>query len=43
VPSNIDPLLEEFLDAAATMTTLAAIIALLYWLLTGYSPWPGLV
>jgi len=40
---RIDPLLEEVLAASAAMTTLAVVVAVLYWLITGLSPWPGLV
>ena len=40
---RIDPLLEEVLAASAAMTVLAVVVALLYWVITGLSPWPGLV
>ena len=40
---RIDPLLEEVLAATVAMTTLAVVVAVLYWLITGLSPWPGLV
>lgn len=40
---RIDPLLEEVLAATAAMTALAVVVAVLYWLITGLSPWPGLV
>ena len=40
---RIDPLLEEVLAATLAMTVLAVVVALLYWLITGLSPWPGLV
>ena len=41
--AGVDPLLEEVIVASLAMTSLAAFIALLYWLLTGISPWPFLV
>ena len=40
---RIDPLLEETLAASAAMTALAVVVAVLYWFITGLSPWPGLV
>ncbi len=40
---RIDPLLEEVLAATLAMTVLAVVVAVLYWLITGLSPWPGLV
>ena len=40
---RIDPLLEEALAASAAMTVLAVVVAVLYWVITGLSPWPGLV
>jgi uncharacterized membrane protein YdjX (TVP38/TMEM64 family) len=40
---RIDPLLEEVLAATVAMTVLAVIVAVLYWAVTGLSPWPGLV
>ncbi len=40
---RIDPLLEEVLAATAAMTVLAVVVAVLYWVITGLSPWPGLV
>ena len=40
---RIDPLLEEVLAASAAMTVLAVVVAVLYWVITGLSPWPGLV
>jgi hypothetical protein len=39
----LDPLLEEFLVAAASCTALGVAVAAVYWLITGSSPWPGLV
>lgn len=41
--SHIDPLLEEALAASLALTAFGVIVAVLYWLLTGLSPWPGLV
>ena len=41
--TKLDPLIEETLIATAAMTVLAATIALLYWALTGLSPWPYLI
>ncbi len=40
---RIDPLLQEVLAATAAMTALAVVVAGLYWIITGLSPWPGLV
>ena len=37
------PLLVEFLIASLAMTGLGVVVAVLYWALTGLSPWPGLV
>jgi hypothetical protein len=39
----MSPLLEEAIAATAAMCALGVAIALLYWLFTGLSPWPGLV
>jgi uncharacterized RDD family membrane protein YckC len=41
--SRLDPLLEELIAATVAMTLLGLIVALLFWLVTGLSPWPGLV
>ena len=41
--SRLDPLLEELLVASLAMMALGVVVALLYRLLTGLSPWPGLV
>ncbi|MBI2941863.1 MAG: hypothetical protein HYY04_15645 [Chloroflexi bacterium] len=38
--SNLDPLIEETLAASIAMAVLAGLVALLYWLMTGLSPWP---
>ena len=35
--------LEEFLAAVAASTCVGAVMAGVYWLVTGLSPWPGLV
>ena len=35
--------LEEFLAALAASTCLGAVTAVVYWLVTGMSPWPGLI
>ena len=40
---RLDPLLEEVLAATLAMTVLAVVVAVLYWAITGLSPWPGLV
>lgn len=40
--ANMDPLLRETLAAGAAMACLGLVIALLFWLVTGLSPWPGL-
>jgi len=40
---GVDPLLEEAIAASLAMGGLAALITLLYWLLTGLSPWPALI
>ncbi len=41
--SCLEPLLEEFLIALGLMTVLAVIVALLFWWVTGQSPWPYVV
>lgn len=41
--SRLDPLLEETLVAGLATLGLAAVIALLFWLFTGLSPWPMVV
>ncbi len=40
---RIDPLLEETFVASLAMSCLGAAIVLLFWLLTGLSPWPIVV
>lgn len=41
--SRLEPLLEEFIIALGLMTVLAVIVALLFWWVTGQSPWPYVV
>ncbi len=41
--AKMDPLLEEAAVASLSMAGLGGFIALLYYLLTDFSPWPGLV
>ena len=38
-----DPLIEETLVAAVAMTALGILVALMFWLVTGLSPWPMVV
>jgi hypothetical protein len=38
--ARLDPLLEEALVAVLAIGALTAVVALLYWLSTGLSPWP---
>jgi hypothetical protein len=38
--ARLDPLVEEALVAVLAISALTAVIALLYWLSTGLSPWP---
>jgi len=40
---RIDPLLEETLAATAAVALLGVVISVLFWLLTGLSPWPGVI
>ena len=40
---RLHPLLEEAIAATVAVGALGVLVALLYWLLTGRSPWPGLV
>lgn len=35
--------LEEFLAALVACTCLGAVTSLVYWAVTGMSPWPGLI
>jgi hypothetical protein len=41
--ARLDPLIEDTLAALLATTVLGLVIALLYWLLTGLSPWPFVV
>lgn len=41
--SRFDPLLEEFVIALGLMSTLAVVVAAIYWWVTGQSPWPYVV
>jgi hypothetical protein len=41
--AGLDPLVEEVLVAVLAIGALTAVIALLYWLSTGLSPWPLVV
>jgi hypothetical protein len=43
VNARFDPLLVDTVVALALTTLLAAGIALLYWLVTGLSPWPFVI
>jgi hypothetical protein len=43
VPVRIDPLLEETLAATMAVALLGAVMCVLFWLLTGLSPWPGVI
>jgi hypothetical protein len=40
---KLNPLLEEFLAASAAIVALLTLVSLLYWLITGLSPWPEIV
>lgn len=40
---RLHPLLEETIVASLAVGALGVLVALVYWLLTGQSPWPGLV
>ena len=40
---RLDPLLEDTLAALLATSVLGAVVALMYWLLTGVSPWPFVV
>jgi hypothetical protein len=40
---RLPPLLEELAAAALLMTTIAVLVALLFWRATGVSPWPFVV
>jgi hypothetical protein len=40
---RLDPLVEDTLAALLATSVLGVAVALLYWLLTGISPWPFVV
>ncbi|HEY7467692.1 MAG TPA: hypothetical protein VIB47_13450 [Dehalococcoidia bacterium] len=40
---KLDPLLEELLVASVAILALLAFVSVLYWLVTGLSPWPEIV
>ena len=40
---RLDPLLEDTLAALLATSILGVVVALLYWVLTGISPWPYVV
>ena len=40
---RLDPLLEETFAALVGVSILGAVLALLFWLITGASPWPGMI
>jgi hypothetical protein len=40
---RLDPLVEDTLQALLATSLLGAVIALIYWLLTGLSPWPFVI
>ncbi len=40
---HLDPLIEDTLAALLATSILGVVVALMYWLLTGYSPWPYVV
>jgi hypothetical protein len=40
---RLDPLLEETLAATGAVALLGVVISGLFWLLTGLSPWPGVI
>ncbi len=40
---RLDPLIEDTLAALLATSVLGAAVALMYWLLTGISPWPFVV
>ena len=37
---KLDPLLEKLIVVAVAMTALGAIVAALFWVFTGLTPWP---
>jgi cytochrome c biogenesis protein CcdA len=40
---RIDPLLEETLAATGAVALLGVVLTVLFWALTGESPWPGVI
>jgi hypothetical protein len=40
---KLNPLLEELLAASVAILALLTLVSLLYWLITGLSPWPWIV
>jgi hypothetical protein len=40
---RLDPLIEETLAATIAMSILGSVLASLFWLVTGLSPWPDVV
>lgn len=40
---RIDPLIEDTLAALLATSILGAVVAAMYWVLTGLSPWPFVV
>ncbi len=40
---HLDPLLEEALVATVAVAILGAVVSLLFWAITGLSPWPFVV
>jgi len=40
---RLDPLIEDTLAALVATSILGAIVAVMYWLLTGISPWPFVI
>jgi hypothetical protein len=40
---HLDPLIEDTLAAVLATSVLGVAVALLYWVLTGISPWPFVV
>jgi len=39
----VDPLIEDTLAAVVAVSVLGVVVAGMYWLLTGISPWPYVV
>ena len=40
---RVDPLLEDTLAALAASIALGGVVATMYWLATGLSPWPTVI